>query len=227
MISRRSTFRLLPPTNGRRDNQQMVDENTRKALARKARSDAFKARWEIALKMNGLENAQVANELGESGQQNINGWKGRGRIGSQSERRVAEIFSKTNMEWLQYGDGSPERVSQHSAESSRNHDFRQDRSVRPIPEMLSSAYQYALIGLGLYAEGRDLNLALLPDAVLLCDVYALIATGGGSLPGGQESSELRATIEKHANMGTRGKQSDERRPEDDAGKPRDGRDSSQ
>lgn len=92
--------------------------------------------------------------------------------------------------------------------------------MRPIPEMLSSAYQYALIGLGLYTEGRDLNLALLPDAVLLCDVYALIAAGGGSLPGGQESPELRATIEKHANMGTRGKQSNER-PED-TGRPRDG-----
>jgi hypothetical protein len=200
----------------------MVDERTRKALARKARSDAFKARWEIALTMNEKENAQVAKELGESGHQNINGWKSRGRIGSQSERRMSEIFAKTNMHWLQYGDGSPERVSQQTAESSRNHDFRQDRSVRPIPEMLSSAYQYALIGLGLYAERRDLNLAFVSDAVLLCDVYALIATGGGSMPGGQESLELRAAIEKHANMGTRGRQSDERRPEDDAGKPSDG-----
>lgn len=180
----------------------------------------FSDRLAHALRMNGLDNAEFAKLLGENGQQNINAWKNRGKVGSQSWRKVSDLLPKTDMEWLQYGEGSPERVTQQAAESSRNHDLRQDRSVRPIPEMLSSAYQYALIGLGLYAEGRDLNLALLPDAVLLCDVYALIAAGGGSLPGGQESPELRATIEKHANMGTRGKQSNER-PED-TGRPRDG-----
>lgn len=206
MVTQRSTVRLLPPTNGRPDNKQMVD------------IPEFTDRLNHALRMNGLENADFAKLLGENGQQNINAWKNRGKVGSQSWRKVSDLLPKTNMEWLQYGEGSPERVTQQPAESSRNHDLRQDRSVRPIPEMLSSAYQYALIGLGLYAEGRDLNLALLPDAVLLCDVYALIASGGGSLPGGQESPELRATVEKHANMGTRGKQSNER-PED-AGRPR-------
>lgn len=166
----------------------------------------FSDRLAHALRMNGLDNASFAKLLGENGQQNIRAWKDRGRIGGRSYRKVAELLPLTSMEWIQYGEGSPERVSS-TAELSPNHDFRQDRSMRPIPEMLSSAYQYALIGLGLYAEGGDLNLAFVPDAVFLCDVYALIVKGSGALPGGEESPELRAIVEKHAGR-KRGKQSD-------------------
>lgn len=166
----------------------------------------FEARLAQALRLNGLDNAQFANLIGENGQQNIRAWKDRGRIGSRSERRVAEILAKTSMEWLQYGKGMPEREPvSRTPESSQNHYFRQDRSVRPVPEMISSAYQYALYGLGRYAEGKDLNLAFVSGASILCDVYALIANGGGELPGGQESSDLRAIIEKYAGTTTRGK----------------------
>lgn len=194
MITRKSTLRLLPATKGRPDNKQMVD--TRE----------FSDRLAHALRMNGLDNASFAKLLGENGQQNIRAWKDRGRIGGRSYRKVSDLLPLTNMDWLQYGEGSPERVSS-AAEPSHNRDFRQDRSVRPIPEMLSSAYQYALIGLGLYAEGGDLDLTFVPDAVFLCDVYALIANGSGALPGGEESPELQAIVEKYAGR-KRGKQSD-------------------
>lgn len=171
----------------------------------KAAKDAFKARLAHALEMNGLDNAAFARQIGENGQQNINGWKARARIGVQSERRVTEILSRTNMEWLQHGIGSPERVTR-PAEPSPNYDVRQARSVRPVPEMLSAAYQYALYGMERYVERRDLRLVFVSEAAILCDVYALIANGGGELPGGQDSPELRAIIEKHA--GTRGKADD-------------------
>lgn len=163
----------------------------------------FEVRLSHALQMNGLDNATLARLIGENGQQNIRAWKDRGRVGVRSERRVAELLPKTNMEWLQHGTGSPERFSTNAAESSQNHDVRQARSVRPVPEMLSTAYQYALYGLGRYADGGDLNLAFVSQAAILCDVYALIAKGGGELPGGQESPELRAIIEKYMGYGGR------------------------
>jgi hypothetical protein len=205
MISEKSTFRLLPLTDGQRDNKQMVDTHD------------FEARLSHALIMNGLDNASFARLIGENGQQNIRAWKDRGRVGVRSERRVQELLAKTNMEWLQHGTGSPERFNS-VAEPSPNYDVRQARSVRPVPEMLSAAYQYALYGLGRYVERRDLNLAFVSEASILCDVYALIANGGGELPGGQESSELRAIIEKHA--GPRGKEDD--RAEDPEQRPGNG-----
>ena len=54
----------------------------------------FRDRWEIALKMNGVENPWVAEQLGptpQHGQSLINRWKSRGGIGRQTERRVAAL----------------------------------------------------------------------------------------------------------------------------------------
>jgi hypothetical protein len=106
MISFAQPFCLLRPTNGRPDNQQMVDEKKSYPA-----EPSFSERWEIALSMNGLDNPKMAAMLGPHGHQNINGWKNRGHVGGPSERKVASLLAKTNMTWLQYGEGSPERFT--------------------------------------------------------------------------------------------------------------------
>lgn len=187
MFSVKSTLCALLPTDGQGDNKHMID------------SPDFRARWEMALAMNGVDNAWVAEQLGHTGQSLINRWKNRGRIGGgESERTVARLLPKTNMEWLQFGDGEPGRINPF--EPQPNHDQRHSQLLRPDPAMLVSAYSIALYGLGMYGDGeqKDLNLHDMTDAVRLCDVYALLVKGGGGLPGGEHSLELRAVFEQRS-----------------------------
>ena len=189
-VQLQSTHCSLRPTDGYADNKQMVD------------TPDFRDRWEIALKMNGVENPWVAEQLGptpQHGQSLINRWKSRGRIGGgRSERRVAELLPKTNIAWLQYNDGQPDRINPFEPQPT---DARPSHLLRPDPAMLVSAYSTTLYGLGMYGDGRqDLNLHDMLDAIRLCDVYALLAKHGGGLPGGESSLELKAVIEQRANQ---------------------------
>jgi hypothetical protein len=68
----------------------------------------FSARLNMALERQGLSNADFAAKLGHTGQQKINRWRARGQVGGPTLRLVRAILSKTSMEWLNEGTGSPE-----------------------------------------------------------------------------------------------------------------------
>jgi len=184
MLSLASTLCALLPTDGQRENQQMVD------------TPDFAERWKQALAMNGTDNAAVARALDpESGQQLVNTWKRRKKVGSTSVPLVMELLPRTNMEWLQYGVGRPERFSGVN-EPSPNYAAGNSQVLRPDPAILLTAYSYAHYGLGMYSEDKELDLTQLPDCICLADIYALLFRGNGVLPGGENSSELKAVIEQ-------------------------------
>lgn len=156
----------------------------------------FAARWDQALVMNGTTNAAVARELDpQNGQQLVNTWKRRKKIGGPSVPLVMELLPKTNMEWLMYGVGKPERFSGVN-EPPPNYAVGNSQVLRPDPAILLTAYSYAHYGLGMYSEDKELDLTQLPDCICLADIYALLFRGNGVLPGGENSSELKAVIEQ-------------------------------
>lgn len=81
----------LLPTDGQGDHLHMVDD--------------FPTRLKKALADNGLDNARLAPLLGPRGQQLLNAWRKRGRVGMKSEAAVAGLLPRTNMTWLQHGTG--------------------------------------------------------------------------------------------------------------------------
>lgn len=113
----------------------MVDENNSVS----AEPLPFSKRWDMALEMNGLDNPKMAVLLGPHGHQNINGWKNRGHVGSPSERKVASLLPKTNMTWLQYGEGSPERFTV-ADESSLRGDERHSYAARIDPAIIRDVH---------------------------------------------------------------------------------------
>jgi hypothetical protein len=99
----------------------------------------FSHRLDAALAMNGLSNRDFAALINpHTGQQTVNGWRRRGRVGAQSVKRVRALLPKTNFDWLQEGVGEPERFN-GVAESSPNYDVRQSYSTRLPPSILAQA----------------------------------------------------------------------------------------
>jgi hypothetical protein len=96
MFSRMSTLCSSQPTNGHGTIGRMGDTT-------------FSGRLDLALARQGLDNKSFASLLGPTGQQVVNRWRARGRIGGQSLLRVRKILSATSMEWLNdsYGPMAP------------------------------------------------------------------------------------------------------------------------
>lgn len=177
MISRLQPFRSWTPTDGSRDNHKQMDDLN------------FTERLAMALEMNGLTNAAFAAAIGENGQQNINGWKERGQVGSKSLRRVAQLLPLTNVMWLQYGDGEPEAFSR-VAESSPNYQLPQSRAARPAVAILAKAVDIITIDEGVngpYPSEKHAELLL-----ELCD----------RLVAGENSMELVAKLTKQRSQGS-------------------------
>lgn len=126
MFSVRSTYCSLFPMNGTGENQQMVDTPT------------FSDRLDAALAMNGLDNAGFASFFGESGQQTVNRWRARGRVGGPSFAKVRDILRNTSMDWLQEGIGEPERLNASSTDYLVR-DLRQSYAARLDVHILAKA----------------------------------------------------------------------------------------
>lgn len=154
-----STSRLLLPTSGNRDNQHMVD------------SPDFPDRLDAALAMNGLDNATFAAYFGPTGQQLVNGWRRRGRVGAPNVKRVKEILAATNMDWLQDGAGPPERFI-GIAEPLRNYDLRQSYAARLDAHILAKA-----LGVVDADESRNGRYSPLKRATLVLSICDRIAAG--------------------------------------------------
>jgi hypothetical protein len=154
-----STPRLLPATNGARDNQHMVD------------TPDFPDRLDAALAMHGLDNATFAAYFGPTGQQLVNGWRRRGRVGTPNVKRVREILALTDMDWLQEGVGSPERLS-GVAEPVRNYDLRQSYAARLDAHILAKA-----LGVMDADEARNGRYSPLKRATLVLSLCDRLAAG--------------------------------------------------
>ena len=90
---------------------------------------SFSDRLDAALAMNRMDNAAFAAHFGETGQQKVNRWRARGRIGQPSVAKVRDLLPRTNIDWLQEGVGEPERLIS-AAESSRNHQLLPSYAAR-------------------------------------------------------------------------------------------------
>jgi len=131
----------------------------------------FTDRLDAALAMNGLDNATFAAHFGPAGQQAVNGWRKRGRIGQPSVAKARLALPLTNMDWLQEGIGSPERLS-GVAEPSRNYDSRQSYAARLDPHILAKA-----LGVMDADETRNGRYSPLKRATLVLSLCDRIAAG--------------------------------------------------
>lgn len=134
-------------------------------------SPSFPDRLQAALAMNGLDNATFAAFFGATGQQLVNGWKRRGRVGQPSVRRVKEILVATNMDWLQDNTGSPERLT-GVAEPSTNYAIRQSYATRLDAHILAKA-----LGVMDADEIRNGRYSPLKRATLVLSLCDRIAAG--------------------------------------------------
>lgn len=100
----------------------------------------FTDRLDAALAMNRLSNREFADHFGPQGQQLVNRWRARGRIGQPSVPKVRDLLRKTNIDWLQEGRGEPERLSTVT-ESSPTYDVRQSYAARLDPSILAKAVE--------------------------------------------------------------------------------------
>lgn len=135
-------------------------------------SPDFSDRLDAALAMNGLDNPTFAAYFGPTGQQLINGWRRRGKVGQPSYKRVREILALTSMDWLQEGVGSPERLVSGVAEPVRNYDVRQSYAARLDVHILAKA-----LGVMDADETRNGRYSPLKRATLVLSLCDRIAAG--------------------------------------------------
>jgi transcriptional regulator with XRE-family HTH domain len=106
--------------------------------------------------------------------------------------RIAEELH-VSVSWLETGRGpktlAPTQDSERSADAGR-----QARSVRPDAATMALAYKAVLIHSGLaeriFYPTRD------EDMAVVCDAYAIIAAGGGVLPGEPDASRIEAAVQR-------------------------------
>lgn len=134
-------------------------------------SPSFSDRLDAALAMHGLDNATFAAYFGPTGQQLINGWRRRDRLGSPSIKRVREILPLTSMDWLIDGVGSPERLIVN-AEPVRNYDLRQSYAARLDAHILAKA-----LGVMDADESRNGRYSPLKRATLVLSLCDRLAAG--------------------------------------------------
>jgi hypothetical protein len=158
-VQSESTGCLLRPTSGKQDNQQMID------------AVPFSARLDAALAMNRMDNATFATFFGPTGQQKVNGWRRRGRIGQPSVAQVRDVLPRTNIDWLQEGIGDPERLT-GGAESSRTYDVRQSYEARLDLHTLAKAVRVMTAD-----EDANSRYSPLMHATRLLEYYDRLAQG--------------------------------------------------
>jgi hypothetical protein len=159
MFSRTSTVCSLQPTNGKQDNQQMIDVVP------------FDARLDAALALHHMGNADFAAHFGPTGQQLVNRWRARGRIGTPSIPKVRELLHRTNIDWLQEGVGEPERFNP-AAEPSHSHDVRPSYAARLDVPTLAKAVRIMSVD-----ESQNGLYSPLLHAIRLLGYYDRLATG--------------------------------------------------
>lgn len=160
MFTDKSTLWGLSPTGGQSDNKHMVDPLT------------FSQRLDLALSMNGLDNRTFASHFGPKGQQMVNRWRSRGRIGQPSVPQARSILTRTSMDWLQEGVGDHEVV----AEQFRVNDVRQSYSARLDPVILAQALKVLFID-----EAQGGVYETLKFASLLLELYSKLEAGEDEL----------------------------------------------
>jgi len=131
----------------------------------------FSARLDAALAMNRMDNAMFAAFFGPTGQQKVNGWRRRGRIGQPSVAHVRDLLPRTNIDWLQEGIGDPERLT-GVAESSRNYDVRQSYEARLDLHTLAKAVRVMTAD-----EDANSRYSPLMHATRLLEYYDRLAQG--------------------------------------------------
>lgn len=77
----------------------------------------FNERLDWALALHEMDNAAFAKAVGPTGQQTVNRWRVRGKIGGPSLPAVRNILPRINTEWLQEGIG--ERLRASNAKATR------------------------------------------------------------------------------------------------------------
>jgi hypothetical protein len=159
MFSYESTACSLQPTNGKQDNQQMID------------AAPFEARLDAALALHNMENAEFAAHFGPTGQQLVNRWRARGRIGTPSIPKVRDLLHRTNIDWLQEGIGEPERFTS-VAEPSPSYDVRPSYAARLDLPTLAKAVRVMSVD-----ESQNGVYSPLLHAIRLLGYYDRLATG--------------------------------------------------
>jgi hypothetical protein len=149
----------LQPTSGKQDNQQMIDVAP------------FTARLDAALAMHRMDNPTFAANFGPTGQQLVNRWRKRGRIGQPSVAKVRDLLPRTNIDWLQEGVGEPERLS-GVAEHSRSYDVRQSYEARLDLHTLAKAVRVMTAD-----EDANTRYSPLMHATRLLEYYDRLASG--------------------------------------------------
>ena len=131
----------------------------------------FAARLDAALAMNGMDNASFAAHFGPTGQQTVNRWRKRGKIGQPSAGKVRDLLPRTNIDWLQEGRGDPERLISEPAHS-RSHDVRQSYETRLDLHTLAKAVRVMSAD-----EDQNGRYSPLMHATRLLEYYDRIAVG--------------------------------------------------
>lgn len=73
--------------------------------SRMIKKHEFSLRLDAALTREGIDNKTFAAALGPNGQQLVNRWRARGRVGVKSLDKVRRILTRTNLDWLNSGVG--------------------------------------------------------------------------------------------------------------------------
>ena len=131
----------------------------------------FTARLDAALAMNRMDNATFASHFGPTGQQKVNRWRHRGKIGQPSVAQVRDLLPRTNIDWLQEGVGEPERLS-NVAEHSRIGDVRQSYESRLDLHTLAKAVRVITAD-----EAENTRYSPLMHATRLLEYYDRLARG--------------------------------------------------
>lgn len=133
--------------------------------------------------------ASIAGEFGIS-EQAVSSWISTGKVDKRKLPRLAALTGRPVSYFLP--DESDPVSSQEDASTASP-----SQVLTPQPAMLATAYSWTQIGIRRYG-GPALSLVHESDARVLCDVYALIVRGEGSLPGAADSKELKKLITQRA-----------------------------
>lgn len=131
----------------------------------------FNARLDAALALNSMGNAEFAAHFGPTGQQLVNRWRARGRIGTPSIPRVRDLLHRTNIDWLQEGVGEPERFNS-VAEPSPSYDVPPSYAARLDLPTLAKAVRVMSVD-----ESRNGVYSPLLHAIRLLGYYDRLADG--------------------------------------------------
>jgi len=113
-----------------------------------------------------MDRAAFARKLGQNGQQNVNNWLKRGKVGQSSAAQVRELLPRASIDWLNDGIGDPPTVGEPVGS-----DVGLSQSVK---------HETLTVALQLVAEVLDdqgLSLPTPKRAQLTASVYGLLDEG--------------------------------------------------